>query len=148
MCHFDLSGSCGELNLNIGLYTFSTTLILLPPNFAIIICFSLLNKVPRMFFPILWFEQRVTTPAETLSLLKILVILPTAGFVTSLILMTAGTILLLIFGKIRWNKNRKTLVISSCGYVTILILFLLYQKKKVKSRYDPSLWWNWYFSHN
>nr|CAD7264916.1 unnamed protein product [Timema shepardi] len=51
---------------------------------------SLFKNVPKIFFPMLWFEERAAMPQEMASQLKLLLHLPTIGLVVSITLVLVG----------------------------------------------------------
>nr|CAD7603521.1 unnamed protein product [Timema genevievae] len=53
---------------------------------------SLFKNVPKIFFPMLWFEERAAMPQEMASQLKLLLHLPTIGLVVSITLVVIGLI--------------------------------------------------------
>lgn len=55
------------------------------------------DGVPTIFIPIIWFEQKVETPEEMLASLKLLLVLPTIGYVSSIVILTIGSIFLFLF---------------------------------------------------
>lgn len=54
---------------------------------------SLYQNAPYMFFPILWFEQKVTIPAEMASEIKTVVAMPTTGYMAIAVVFVIGVIL-------------------------------------------------------
>lgn len=54
---------------------------------------SLYQYAPHMFFPILWFEQKVTIPGEMASEIKTVVAMPMTGYMAIAIVFVIGVIL-------------------------------------------------------
>lgn len=67
------------------------------------------DGVPAVFFPIIWFEQKVETPEEMLGSLRLLLALPMIGLISSVVILALGTIFILLFviGKYCRNKSLK-----------------------------------------
>lgn len=76
---------------------------------------TLLRGVKKVFFPVFWFEQKVTigVPKETSTFITIVNILPTAGFITSLILIIGGILCIVFVSYYKLcMRNRKKLTIN------------------------------------
>ncbi|XP_063236007.1 protein peste-like isoform X2 [Bacillus rossius redtenbacheri] len=54
---------------------------------------TLFRRVPTIFFPVMWFEQRAAITPDMASQMKLLLQLPSFGLATSLALLTVGTVL-------------------------------------------------------
>lgn len=73
---------------------------------------SLYQHAPYMFFPVLWFEQKVTIPFDMASEIKTVVAIPMTGYMAIAIFFVIGVILTFWWPLARLiNRNRK-------GYVT------------------------------
>lgn len=62
--------------------------------------------VPTVFFPIIWFEQKVETPETMLGSLRLLLALPMIGLVSSIVILAFGTIFILLFVIGKYCKNK------------------------------------------
>lgn len=69
---------------------------------------SLYRHAPHMFFPVLWFEQKVTIPGEMASEIKTVVAMPMTGYMAIAIVFVIGVILAFWWPVARMiNRNGK-----------------------------------------
>lgn len=68
---------------------------------------ALYQDAPYMFFPIIWFEQKVRIPDEMIDEIKIAVTVPIIGYISIGIIITTGIIILVWLGiqQLRLEKN-------------------------------------------
>lgn len=75
------------------------------------------QKVPRMFFPVLWFEQHVTMNEEMASEVKMVVIVPKIGYICCGIIVLVGFVMAVWLPVTRWivRRRRETKIASEMG---------------------------------
>lgn len=73
---------------------------------------AMYENAPVIFFPVIWFEQKVKVPDEMLEEIKTVIIIPTIGYICAALVVAIGTIIAtyFIFNKfIREKSNRAEL---------------------------------------
>lgn len=72
---------------------------------------ALFQEAPIIFFPALWFEQKVRIPKEMIDELSIAASMPTIGYICAVVIITIGLILLIFvaYQKIKQQKISKRL---------------------------------------
>lgn len=63
---------------------------------------ALFEDVPYMFFPVIWFEQKVTVPDDVSSLIKMAVLAPTVGHSVAILMILFGIAILMYT---RYNRK-------------------------------------------
>lgn len=68
--------------------------------------FRLFEDVPKLFFPVLWFEQKVTIPEEITSQVKLLLDLPMICTATAWVAMAMSSLISLLLVYILMRRKR------------------------------------------
>ncbi|XP_047001866.1 protein croquemort-like isoform X1 [Schistocerca americana] len=79
---------------------------------------SMLRGVPRVFFPMLWFEERASITEELARPLRLLLLMPTCGLAASLASCAAGVVALLIATGLRLREHRARTRLSKSAAVS------------------------------
>lgn len=67
---------------------------------------ALYQNAPTMFFPAIWFEQKVQIPSDVIADLKMAASMPTIGYICAGIVIAIGAILLAFTGY-QWTKKQR-----------------------------------------
>lgn len=69
---------------------------------------ALYEEAPTMFFPVIWFEQKVQIPSEMIAELKMAASMPLFGYVCSGVIILFGALLLIFIGYQRHRQQKHT----------------------------------------